>query len=95
MMSETITKDELLKQAWAVQFNSITSMKIVKIEPSVVNEWSTERQKYKLTLDVEVHPDTTNAPIPYYGWDSGLNTRWVTIVMENGLWKIQEIATGQ
>lgn len=94
-MSETITNDESMKQAWAVQFNAISSMKVVNIEPSAVEEWSAERHKYKLTLDVKMKADSANAPIPYYGWDNGLNTRWVTIVKENGLWKILEIGTGQ
>jgi hypothetical protein len=32
--------------------------------------------------------------MPYFGWDNGTNTRWVELVKEEGLWKVQGIATG-
>jgi hypothetical protein len=94
MLSSTITSDESVKQAWAVQFNAINHMKVINIEPANTQDWSTDRQMYKLTLDVEMNPDSKNAPIPYYGWDNGTNIRWVTLVKEAGLWRIQNIATG-
>jgi hypothetical protein len=93
MMADSITKDDSLKQAWAVQFNAIKSLKVTKIEPSLEAEWSSERHKYKLTLNVLMNSDSANAPIPYYGWKNGTNIRWVTIVKEDDLWKIQGLAT--
>lgn len=94
MMDDNITSNDSLKQAWAVQLNAINSMKVVKIEPSMTENWSGEKHQYKLTLDVVMDPNSANALIPYYGWDNGKNTRWATIVKKNGSWKIQELATG-
>jgi hypothetical protein len=39
-------------------------------------------------------PESSTAPIPYYGWDDGEYTRWLTIVKDDNLWKIKGIATG-
>ncbi len=39
-------------------------------------------------------PSSANAPIPYYGYETGENIRFITLVKENKLWKIDEIATG-
>jgi hypothetical protein len=94
MMSKSITDNDSEKQAWAVQFNAINSMKVVKIEPVSTNEWTNVQHIYKLTLDVTMKPESANAPIPNFGWSDGENIRWVTMVMENSLWKIKEISTG-
>jgi len=94
MMSETVTNNDPQKQAWAVQFNAISSIKVIKIEPSMPEVWTNSEHTYKLILDVKMNPDSANTPIPYYGWDSGENIRWVTIVKENNLWKIKGLATG-
>ena len=32
--------------------------------------------------------------LPYYGWDEGRNTRWITVTTEEDKWKIVSIATG-
>lgn len=94
MFSSTITKDESVRQAWAVQFNAINHMKVTNIEPAQTREWSNNSQKYKLTLEVEMNPDSVDAPIPYYGWENGQNVRWITLVKENNLWKIKDLNTG-
>ncbi len=91
MMSVT---DDSAKQAWAVQFNAITSMKVLTIEPSMPNDWTDTKHTYKVTLDVSMNPTSANAPIPYYGWENGQNIRWVSLENVGNLWKIQGIATG-
>jgi hypothetical protein len=94
MMSEKINKDDSNKQAWAVNLNAINSIKVIKIEPSMKENWTDSNHTYKLTLDVSMNQNSAKAPIPYYGWDNGQNIRWVSIIKENNLWKIKELATG-
>lgn len=94
MMASSITGDDSQKQAWAVQFNAIKSMTVLKVEPSMPEEWTNSEHSYKTTLEVTIDPDTGDEPIPYFGWENGQNIRWVTIVKENNLWKIEGLATG-
>lgn len=79
--------DDSQKQAWAVQFNAITSIKVLNVVPA-------GEHTYKVTLDVKMNPDSANAPIPYYGWENGKNIRWITLEKVGNLWKVQGIATG-
>jgi len=94
MMSKSITGDDSTKQAWGVQFNALESVKVQNIEPARKESWSQNSHEYKVTLDVSVSPQAANATIPYYGWDNGSNLRWVEIVKEDEVWKINQIATG-
>ncbi|MFA6250465.1 MAG: hypothetical protein WC686_03055 [Candidatus Shapirobacteria bacterium] len=80
--------DDSQKQAWAVQFNAISSMKVNKIETT------NDANIYKVTMSVIMKPESATAPIPYYGWENGQNVRWVTMVKEDSLWKIEGLATG-
>jgi len=41
-----------------------------------------------------IDSSAANAPIPYYGYENGQNTRFIPIIKENSLWKIDGIATG-
>ena len=94
MLSQESVPDNAAKQAWGVQFNALNSVKVQKIEASNQNEWLEDRHVYKLTLETSVSPLAANAPIPYYGWENGVNIRWVEIQKENNLWKIVGLATG-
>lgn len=94
MMASSITDDDSLKQAWAVQFNDIDSLKVISVEPSMREEWTETKHSYKLTLDVTMNPNSANAPIPYYGWDNGENIRWVTMIKEGKMWRVEGLATG-
>ena len=82
MMSESITSNDSLKQARAVEFNAISSMKVIKFEPT------SEVNVYKVTLSVQLKPGAK-----LDDWNDGENIRWVTLAEENGLWKIKDIAT--
>lgn len=82
----TVT-DDPEKQAWAVQFNAIKSLKIISIEPSLPNS-------FKVVVDVKMDPASANTPIPFYGWDDGQNTRFINLEKVGNDWKISEIATG-
>jgi len=94
MMSVEAVPDDSYKQAWEVQFNALDSIKVSKIEPYGQENWSPNSHTYKVNLEVAVSENAANAPIPYYGWGNGDNLRWVEIVKEGDLWKINRIATG-
>ena len=94
MMSVEAVPDDSYKQAWEVQFNALDSIKVSKIEPYGQENWSPNSHTYKVNLEVAVSENAANAPIPYYGWGNGDNLRWVEIVKEGDLWKINQIATG-
>ena len=94
MMTAEMAGDESSKQAWGVQFNDINSINVLKIEPSMKENWTENKHSYKLTVEVYVSSDAANAPIPYYGWQNGENTRWITLEKMGNVWKIAEIATG-
>lgn len=94
IMTKKNTSNDSVKQAWAVQFNNINSVKVASIEPSMQNSWTDTTRQYKVSLDVVMNPNSANAPIPYYGYENGLNTRFVSLVKEDGAWRIDGIATG-
>ena len=93
-MSQVNVANDSTKQAWGVQFDAIKSINIQKIEPSMPENWTDNKHVYKVTLEAYVSSEAANAPIPYYGWQDNPNIRWVVIVKEEGLWKIDGLATG-
>ena len=94
MMSTTLVPDDSAKQAWGVQFNDIKSINVQKIEPSLPENWTDQSHVYKVTLEAYVSSEAADAPIPYYGWHDNPNLRWIEIVKEGELWKVNSIATG-
>lgn len=89
MMTQRMAGDDSSKQAWGVQFNDMEKVKIVKIENT------TDPNVLKVSLEVEMNPRAANAPIPYYGWDSNPNIRFIKMDKDGGkVWRIDEIATG-
>lgn len=95
MMDKSIVKDDSTKQSWGVNLNSLDSVTVKSITKTSEEEWTATRQIYKIVLNLKVNPSGANAPIPYYGWSNGDNTRWVIIQKDSSnLWKIVEIATG-
>jgi hypothetical protein len=93
IMTDRNTLSDSTKQAWGVQFNAIKDVKVINIKPSLQEEWTDTRHSYKVTLNIIMDPDSANAPIPYYGYDNGYNTRFITLQKENGAWRIDELAT--
>jgi hypothetical protein len=95
MMASKSVSDESSKQAWGVQFNSLSGIQVISIEASNKEEWTNTEHIYRVDLTLRVSADSANAPIPYYGWNDGQNTRWIPIEKnESGLWKIVGLATG-
>lgn len=93
-MSSRNTDDDSTKQAWGVQFNDINSVKVISVEASPQDDWTESKHTYKTVLDIVMDPSSANEPIPYYGYENGQNTRFISIIKEDGLWKVDEIATG-
>jgi hypothetical protein len=95
MMSEKMVPDDSTKQAWGVQFNSLKNIVVKKVEPSMKEEWTAQKETFKVNVNLEVSKEAANAPIPYYGWENGDNIRWVSLEKDqNNLWKVAGIATG-
>jgi len=95
MMDKIMVGDDSSKQAWGVQFNSLSGIEIEKIEPSMKEEWTDTAQSYRVDLTLKVDPSTASAPIPYYGWENGKNIRWVGLNKNaENLWRIAFIGTG-
>jgi len=95
MMSKIAIGDDAQKQAWGVQFNAFTSLKTKSIETYDKSSWTEDQQEYKVNLSVQMKPEAADEQIPYYGYNIGDNNiRWVILVKENNLWKVQGIGTG-
>jgi hypothetical protein len=94
MMTEKSVPDEGTKQAWGVQYAAFNKLVVKSVEPSMRESWTDTTQSYKVTMDVEMSPQSANGPIPYYGYDTGINIRWVGLEKENGVWKITGFSTG-
>jgi len=94
MMTAKAVPDEPTSQAWGAQFNAFKTLSIQSIEPSFQESWTDSSQSYKVTIAVEMTPESANGPIPYYGYDKGINIRWVSLEKENNVWKIGGIGTG-
>jgi len=95
MMTPSITKDDLTKQAWGVEFNAFKKMAMTKIEPSMQSDWTENQHSYKVTLIVEMKPEAaSSAPIPNYGFDNGENIRWIQIEKIGDKWQVAGISTG-
>jgi hypothetical protein len=68
--------------------NSFKKISIKSIEAAGENT-------YRVDFEAEMKPGSENAqPIPYYGFNNGINTRWVSLEKVGNIWKIQGLATG-
>lgn len=95
MMSSANISNDSNKQMWGVEFNAFASVKVKSIESSMSEEWTADRHTYKVVLDVKMKPEAASVqPIPNYGFENGENYRWVTILKEGSLWKIEGLSTG-
>jgi hypothetical protein len=76
------------KQMWGVNFNTIESLKVNKIEEAFKEEWTATHQSFKVELDVKVKPAGEQL-----GWQNGKNFRWITLEKNtSGTWMIHELA---
>lgn len=88
-LSYKLCPNDTYGKMWLENFRSIKSVIVKSIEPHRLPEWTKEREYYKVILEIQ-----TDEPAYKYGWDNGINTRWITIIPQGaGSWKIDEIAT--
>jgi len=95
MLNSSLLPNQEAANLWASQLGSFQSILVKDISevPDFVKTPASE--KYKVILTAQTSPDAANAPIPFYGWSDGDNIRFITIIKgEDGLWRVQEIATG-
>lgn len=94
LMNPKISKNETLKQSWAAQLNAFDSVNLKSVEASGQEEWRENRHKYMVIFNAEMKAEAANESIPYFGYESDDNTRWIAIEKINGKWYINGIATG-
>lgn len=82
------------RQAWGVQLNTLKSIKIVSISPWNKENWNQEQRQYKVIVSVTLDSSSASSAIPYFGWQEPESQKWITIVAEDGVWKIDSIASG-
>ena len=75
-------------------FNGFESVNVTKIASSMPEDWTANAHTYRVTLDVKMKPESANAAIPYFGYDNGVNTRFITLEKVGNLWKVNGISTG-
>lgn len=85
----TTVEGEVKKQSWGENFNNFSSFKLVGIKESEIDENS-----FEVDIDVKLKENLINLPIPNYGWENGVNKRWINLIEKDGLYKISEVATG-
>lgn len=84
--------DDEVRQSWGVYLNNFSSFKLMNIKKSVIDETG---NSFEVDIDVKLKKNLMDLPIPNYGWENGVNKRWIGLIeKENGLYKISEIATG-
>jgi len=94
-MAPTMLRTTRERRAWRRQLAAIRSIHILDIHPARVDDWSGTRHIFKVTLEANVE-DTSDAPIPFFGWQDNPNVRWITMELDSRRrWVIAEIATGQ
>ena len=94
MMSSDIINNDGIKQSYGVQFSAMKEVKVLKISDSMKAEWTDTRHQYQVSLGIVIDPNPVRNPIPYYGFENGENTRFITLVKEGSRWKIEGLATG-
>ncbi len=88
-LSYHMCPNDTMRAMWFENFKSIKSVEVKSIEVNRLPEWTDEIEYYKVVLDIK-----TDASPEQFGWENGLNTRWISIIPQGpGYWSIKEIAT--
>lgn len=88
MMDENLAGNENMQEMWKVAFSGLDQVKVVSLYPEEEQKWHNHKPLYKVNIYIKSKPG-----FPYYGWDEGRNTRWITITPTGDSWKIMSIAT--
>jgi hypothetical protein len=88
-LASAASPNEATAQMWLANFQSLSALTVVSVEQASLEQWTAEREFYKVTLDVK-----TSDPPEKYGWDEGRNFRWVELIPQGGgSWKVAALAT--
>ena len=88
-LASSVSPNEATAQMWLANFQSLSTLTVVTVEQASLEQWTAEREFYKVTLDVK-----TSDPPEKYGWDNGRNLRWVELIPQGGgAWKVAALAT--
>jgi len=88
MMDENLIGNVNMKEMWKANFSSLDKIKMVSLYPEEEQKWHNHQPLYEVSIYVKSKPG-----FPYYGWDEGRNTRWITVTTEEDRRKIVSIAT--
>jgi hypothetical protein len=84
--------DDTVKQSWGVYFNNFSKFELVDINNSKMDP---NGNSFEVDINVTLKKNLTNLPIPNYGWENGVNKRWIVLAEKgNNEYKVSEIATG-
>lgn len=88
-LASSPSPDEATAQMWLANFRSLSALTVVSVEQTSLEQWTAEREFYKVKLNVK-----TSEPQEKYGWDDGLNVRWVELIPQGGgSWKVASLAS--
>ena len=88
-LASSASPNEATAQMWLANFQSLSTLTVVTVEQASLEQWTAEREFYKVTLDVQ----TSESP-EKYGWEKGRNVRWVELIPQGGgAWKVAALAT--
>ncbi len=88
MMDGELAGNEMMQEMWKTAFSSLELIKIVSLYPEEERKWHNKQPLYRVIIYA-----LARAGAPYYGWDVGKNTRWISIAPYGDSWKITAIAT--
>jgi hypothetical protein len=89
MMDENLAGNENMQEMWKANFSSLDKIKVVSLYLEEEQKWYDKQPLYKVTIYTISKPSS-----PYYGWDEGRNTRWITVTTNEDKRKIISIAAG-
>jgi hypothetical protein len=93
-MAPGMLKTPEQREAWRRQLAAFRSIHVIDVEPANVNDWSSTRHIFRVTLEAYVKEEP-GAPIPFFGWHDNPNVRWITMELNNNhRWVVAGIATG-
>lgn len=88
-LASSASPNEAAAQMWLANFQSLSTLTVVTVEQASLEQWTAEREFYKVTLDVQ-----TSEPPEKYGWEKGRNLRWVELIPQGGgAWKVSALSS--
>ena len=87
-LASSASPDEATAQMWLANFQSLSALTVVSVEQASLEQWTVEREFYKVILDVK-----TSEPQEKYGWDNGpQRSMGRTHPQGGGSWKVASLA---